>query len=80
MSGLRKRVLREVLVSVRFEPRMLAHVEISGEDDKSEILPAAQLWKRQDLLDRFVIWHRVDKDENKNPRMIILLGQTKKAR
>lgn len=75
-----RKTLRNLLPTLRLVAGMLAHVDIAGKDDSSEVMPAAQLWKRQDLLDRSVMWHRIDRDEFKRPRLILLLGAPKKAR
>lgn len=78
--GRKRKALREVLAEKPITAGMLAHIEFAGKEEESTVLPAAQLWKRQDLLDMTVIWSRVDKDEFKRPRMIVLLSQPKKAR
>lgn len=75
-----RKILRNLLPTLRLTAGMLAHIDIAGKDDSSEVMPAAQLWKRQDLLDRSVVWHRIDKDEFKRPRLILLLGSQRKAR
>lgn len=81
MTAIRAKTLRDVLPNIKMTAGMLAHVALAGtEDDESEVMPAAQLWRREDLLERPVIWKLVDKDQFRRPRLILLLGNKKKAR
>ncbi len=75
---MKKKTLREELPEIVMTAGMLAHVNIMESED-FEVMPAAQLWKRQDLLDRSVIFRMRDRDEFKRARLILVLGKARKG-
>ncbi len=78
--GTKSKTLREDLPLIRLKPGMIAEVNIHGNPDKKEILPAVQLWKRQDLLNMKVVWRGEDNlPMARRCRLILVLAKPRKG-
>lgn len=78
---MKKQTLRETLPTIRVDSSVLAEVSIAGDEYGTEIIvPIAMLWRKEDLLDRIVIWKRTYKDEFRRDRVIFLLGKERRRK